>query len=230
MKSEPILTREQVRRADSIAINDLKIPGVVLMENAGRGAAGHIRREMDARGARRAVVFCGGGNNGGDGFVVVRHLLNAGVEVLAYLAGDPERLSGDCAANYQIATAMGADIRRIDGPGAAARATAELRPGDAVIDALLGTGFSGNVRAPLDVVIDGINAADKTLVVAIDVPSGLDCNSGEPANAATRADLTVTFLANKIGFTRPGAGPYVGRVVVQEIGAPPALVERLLAE
>jgi NAD(P)H-hydrate epimerase len=224
---EPILTREQIRQIDRLAIEELGIPGVVLMENAGRNAADRIARRSAEIGARRVVIFCGPGNNGGDGFVIARQLFNRSVAVTVYLAGDPARLSPDCATNHNIVKNMGLEVRQIDSPETAAQATADLDDGDVVVDALLGTGFSGEVRSPLDVLINGINEAAKTLTVAIDVPSGLDCNTGRPSNATARADLTVTFAANKIGFTKPEAKSYVGRVTVCDIGAPPSLIDRL---
>ena len=227
---QPILTREQIRRVDAMAIEELGIPGVVLMENAGRNAAEHIARCLADTGADRVVIFCGPGNNGGDGFVIARQLANRGIAVAVYLAGDPNRLSPDCNTNYQIARKMGIEVPTIDDPESAAKATASLGKGDVVADALLGTGFGGDVRSPLDVLIRGINEAAKTLTVAIDVPSGLDCNTGQPANATIRADHTVTFAANKIGLTKPEARPYVGQVTVYDIGAPPSLIEQLRSE
>ncbi|HUU84019.1 MAG TPA: NAD(P)H-hydrate epimerase [Phycisphaerae bacterium] len=224
---DPILTREQVRQIDRIAIEELGIPGVVLMENAGRNAADHIARLVTETGAARVIIFCGPGNNGGDGFVIARQLANRAIPIVVCLAGDPDRMSPDCNTNYQIVRKMGFEVTTIDGPDAAAKATAVLRKGDIAVDALLGTGFSGQVRSPLDAVIRGINQADKTLTVAVDVPSGMDCDTGQPANATIRADHTLTFAAGKIGFTETAAAPYVGRVTVYDIGAPPALIERL---
>ncbi len=223
---EPILTRAQVREVDRIAIEDLGIPGLVLMENAGRNAADHIAGRYAETGADRVVVFCGSGNNGGDGFVIARQLANREIALLVYLAGDPSRLSADCATNYQIVRKMDLEIRHIDSPAAASTAAAALRQSDIVVDALLGTGFAGQVRSPLDELIRGINQAAGALTVAIDVPSGLDCDTGQPANATIRADLTVTFVANKIGFTKPDAKPHVGQVIVCDIGAPPNLIDR----
>ena len=224
---DAILTREQIRQVDGIAIEELKIPGIVLMENAGRNAASRILHEVQARGARRVVIFCGPGNNGGDGFVIARHLTNAGIETFVYLAGDPARLTGDCATNHAIALNMNIPVEHVGDAAAAAAAAGTLRSDGVVVDALLGTGFKGDVRAPLDELIRGINAAAKTLTVAVDVPSGLDCNTGRPANATVQADLTLTFVASKIGFTKPEAQPYVGEVSVCDIGAPPCLIDRV---
>jgi NAD(P)H-hydrate epimerase len=226
---EPILTREQIRKVDGIAIEELGIPGVVLMENAGRNAAGQIRYRVRARQAARAVIFCGSGNNGGDGFVISRQLANAGIDLLIFLTGDPERLSPDCAVNYNIVKKMGLEVSLIDSVETARQAAAALSPDDIAVDALLGTGFTGEVRPPLSTLIKAINKADKSMTVAIDVPSGLDCNTGQPANATIKADLTITFGANKVGLIKPDAHAYVGEVAVADIGAPPSLIERVQA-
>jgi NAD(P)H-hydrate epimerase len=221
------LTREQVRRVDALAIEELGIPGVVLMENAGRNAAERIRLHYVQSGATRVVIFCGPGNNGGDGFVIARQLANAGIDPLVYLAGDPTRLSPDCQTNHNIAQAMGITVTVISDAAAGDAATADVRDGDVVVDALLGTGFRGEVRQPLAALIQGLNAAHKRLVVAIDVPSGLDCDTGTVGNVAVQADLTITFAADKVGFSKPSARDHVGQVVVCDIGAPPGLAQGL---
>ena len=232
------LTREQVRRVDRIAIEDFAIPGIVLMENAGRNAARIIRRRFEsakpASGATRFVaIVCGRGNNGGDGFVIARHLANAGIPIELFLACDPKRLSGDAAVNCNIAAKMGLPSCPFDTPQRIAAAAPRLGEAAIVVDAVLGTGFAGTVRAPLDKVIEAINrpaaSAAERRIIAIDVPSGLDCDTGRPSNATVRADETVTFVAMKVGFQRPGASAYTGRVHVADIGAPPIIVQRVLA-
>lgn len=222
-----VLTREQVRQVDQIAIDEYGISGLVLMENAGRNAARIILAEITARNAgesadsvNRVLIFCGTGNNGGDGFVIGRHLANVGVDVSIALTGEVDRLSPDATANHRICRAMEIPIEDTH--------SAEIRPGDLVVDALLGTGFAGQVREPLARVIKAINEAPKACVVAIDVPSGLDCNSGAASNACVIADLTITFVADKTGFHSDEARRYVGQVHVADIGAPPTIVERIL--
>ena len=222
-----ILTREQIRKVDGMAINELGIPGVVLMENAGRNAAEQIRYRIRAKQATRVVIFCGSGNNGGDGFVIARQLANHGIVPLVYLVGDPERLTPDCAVNYNIVRNMGIEVCGIDSAKTARVAAAELQSGDIAVDALLGTGFTGQVRAPLSTLIQAINKTPKAMTVAIDVPSGLDCDTGKPANATIKADLTITFGANKIGLIKRDAHPYVGEIAVADIGAPPSLIDRV---
>jgi NAD(P)H-hydrate epimerase len=224
------LTREQVRQVDAIAIHELGIPGVVLMENAGRNATEHVLGLCGRSGATRIRIFAGPGNNGGDGFVIARYLMNRGFDVRVHLAGEERKLSDDAGTNYRILRNMGVDVYSVNTSERVAAALAEIGEGDVVVDALLGTGFSGQVREPLATLIHGINVAAKAGVVAVDVPSGLDCNTGQPSNATIRADCTVTFVANKEGFDAPGARPYVGDVIMVDIGAPPELVVRVLRD
>jgi len=218
------MTRQAVRQIDRRAIEEFGIPGVVLMENAGRGAARVILDLLDDPAGSRVAIVCGAGNNGGDGFVIARHLHNEHVEVVTYLAVEPQRLAGDALVNYQIVRRMGLPIHPLIHPDRIAEAADVLRGSRVVVDALLGTGFSGQVRPPLDAVIAVINSLRGPKVVAVDVPSGLDCDTGRPSNATIRADVTVTFVAPKVGFAQPGANRYVGRIVVVDIGVPRELV------
>jgi len=220
-----LLTRDQCRSADRYAIEQLGIPGVVLMENAGRNATDVIERclRTAARKTGKAgavAVVCGKGNNGGDGFVIARHLKLRGFTVTVDLLADPAELTGDAGVNYTSVDRMGIPIHRLDKPGAVARAARRWRNCTVVVDALLGTGFSGQVGEPLAGVIRRINALTGATIVAVDVPSGLDADTGSAGGEAVRADVTATFLAAKVGLVRPAARKYVGRLVVADIGAP----------
>ena len=213
------LTREQIREIDRRAIEEYGIAGIVLMENAGRNAAELIRANLKEADQPVAVcILCGRGNNGGDGFVIARHLANAAWNVEIILLADPAKLAPDAKVNYDIAQKMEIPTR----PFTEAEAAAGVSRAQVVVDALLGTGFYGEVRPPLDRAIEFINAAGHALKIAIDVPSGLDCNTGQPAAATVRADLTITFVAPKVGFAR--AADYTGRVLVADIGAPQTLL------
>lgn len=222
------LTRAQVREIDRRAIDEYGIPGIVLMENAARGAAAVILEALKPAGP--VAIVCGRGNNGGDGFAIARHLSNAGLSVELFLACDPAKLTGDAATNHLIAERLGLPRHRCDTPERIDAARTTLRGAAVVVDAVLGTGFSGEVRPPLDRVITVINEAHAggVVVVAVDLPSGLDADTGRPSNATVRADLTVTFVARKAGFDAPGATEYTGRVYVADIGAPAGLVQELL--
>lgn len=232
----PQLTREQSRRIDRIATEQLGIPGVVLMENAGRNATAVILDCLSSHPPTRAqqtgpvVILCGGGNNGGDGYVIARHLYNAGVGVWIGSAKDTGELTGDAAINQRICANMGLPIhplRTIEQLDAAAPVWSRA---PLVVDALLGTGFCGNVRAPLDAIINRCNALAGPRIIAIDLPSGLDADTGQPTNATIRAAVTVTFVAEKIGFAQPTAQPYLGEVVVCGIGTPPSLIDQVIGQ
>jgi NAD(P)H-hydrate epimerase len=217
----PHLTREQVRRIDQMAMDRYGLTGLVLMENAGRNAADIIDRAYQPAGS--VIIFCGAGNNGGDGYVIARHLHNANWGVRVVAAGDRSKMTPDARANCAIIEAMDLDL--LDAPDRERQRAAveSISPQDIVIDALLGTGFQGEVRSPTDALISGINKMPRRALVAIDVPSGLDSNTGTSSNATIKADLTITFVALKQGFA--AAAPYVGRIEIADIGAPKELVD-----
>jgi NAD(P)H-hydrate epimerase len=228
------LSRAQVRAIDRAAIEEYGLPAVVLMENAGRGAAHHVVGVACATRSTRVAIVCGAGNNGGDGYVVARHVANEGVDVEVYSAGDLDRLTPEARIMREIVERMRLPCVDVGGGTTLDRAAARLASAGVVVDALLGTGFEGIVRPPIARCIDAINSwrtegADRR-VVSLDVPSGLDCDRGEPANATVVADLTVTFVAPKRGFSSASAARYLGRVEVVPIGAPTALIERVRAQ
>jgi NAD(P)H-hydrate epimerase len=191
------------------------------MENAGRGAADVLSR-LGIAGP--VVVCCGKGNNGGDGFVIARHLDNHGHTVKVLLFARPEDLTGDAATNYHIVERSGLPLAVWPDE---ARVRADLAGADWVVDALYGTGLQGPIRPPMDEVVGWINASGRR-VLAVDVPSGLDCDTGRPLGPVIRADYTATFVAAKEGFSRPEARTWLGQVHVVDIGAPRKLVERYL--
>ena len=222
------LTRSQVREVDRIATREYGIPGIVLMENAGLLAALEIERELVGYPGSVAIL-CGGGNNGGDGYVIARQLSIRGHDVRLYATHADSRLSGDAATNRAAARALGLIPRSIAGAGEIASAAHEWRAASILVDALLGTGFRGQVRSPLDLVLEaagrlrhphGPHGPHGPHVVAIDLPSGLDCDTGVPAAGTLRADVTLTFVARKLGFDGQGAADWTGEVRVLPIGAP----------
>lgn len=228
----PVLDRAQVRELDRIAIEDLGLPGVVLMENAGRAASDGILALLERPAGRRAAVLCGAGNNGGDGYVVARHLADAGLEVLLLETAAPGDLSPDAAVFRRVAVAL--DLPRVAAPdaGALARALGELESLDLLVDAYLGTGFRGELRPAARELLRATAArveAQGARVVALDVPSGLDVDTGRADPAALRADYTFTFAADKPAFQRPEAREWSGRVSVLPIGVPRAAYARLAA-
>jgi len=202
------------------------ICGLVLMENAGRGVADTLCR-LGIAGP--VVIACGKGNNAGDGFVIARHLDLRGYEVRLLLWADPAELSGDAAVNYQIVARTGISQARGDSAAIGSQVDAWLAEAGWIVDALLGTGAQGEPRAPLDAAIQKINASP-VATLAVDLPSGLDCDTGAAASNTIVATHTCTFVAPKPGFFAPGADRYTGRVHVLDIGAPRQLVEEMLRQ
>lgn len=221
---ELMLTREQVRAVDRIAIEDYGVPGVVLMENAGRGAAEML---LDQSPLGRILIICGKGNNGGDGFVIARHLDNAGVDVRVVLLTEPEELTGDAATNYRIVEKMGLVIHQVDLPRDAEQLKSLLDEADWVVDAILGTGLTGPARGPYAMAIEYINVAN-TPVLAVDIPSGLDCDLGPVLDLTVKADMTATFVALKTGLCVSGAMEFTGDIRVVDIGAPRQILSALV--
>ena len=220
------VTREEMQAIDRRAIEEFGIPAVVLMENAGRGTADEAAALCRERALRGPVwVFCGTGNNGGDGFVAARHLSNRGFEVQLVCCGDRWRMDREGAAgvNLTVCERMGLPITDVKGVEAVKEVRERLRPGGLVVDALFGIGLTRPPREPQASVLRAVAEAGLP-TVAVDVPSGLDANTGEPLGLAIRADVTATMACPKVGFRGPGE-PYVGRLVVVDIGLPAALVK-----
>ncbi len=217
------LTREGARELDCRAMEEYGVPGIVLMENAGRGMA-ELLLSLGTRGP--VAVCCGPGNNGGDGFVITRHLDNAAVPVRVLLFGAPERLPGDAAVNYRILSKSGVPLKVHPEGADEGTLTAELDGAEWVVDALFGSGLKGPLRPPFDRVVAAINAS-RPRVFAVDVPSGLDCDTGKPMGPTVRANHTATVVAPKKGFTEPGAREWLGQVHVVGMGAPRRLLEGL---
>ena len=212
-----LLTRAQSRALDERAIHEFGIPSIVLMENAGRNMAELL---LSLGVADPVAICCGKGNNGGDGFVIARHLDNRQLPVHVLLFARPEELTGDAAVNYQIIARAGLSLEVHAGTTVdVASLTQELARAEWVVDALFGTGLSGPIRAPLDQVIAAINDS-RARVLAVDIPSGLDCDTGEPLGATVRAHHTATFVAPKKGFSSSEAQKWLGQVHVLDIGAP----------
>ncbi|MGH7174572.1 MAG: NAD(P)H-hydrate epimerase [Gemmataceae bacterium] len=218
-----ILTREQACELDRRAMQEFGVPGVVLMENAGRGMA-ELLRALGIDGL--VVLCCGKGNNGGDGFVMARHLDNAGVRVRVLQFGDAARLSGDAAVNHRILAASGIAFEVFIGPALdEERLRRQLAEADWIVDALFGSGLRGAVQPPFDRIIAILNAA-ASRVFAVDIPSGLDCDTGLPLGLAVRARHTATVAAMKKGFLEPSAAEWLGQIHLIDMGAPRALFSK----
>ena len=214
------LTRAQVREIDRRSLDQYHIPTIVLMENAARAVADVAVQMIAGVKDPGVVVVCGGGNNGGDGLAVARHLHNRGVENLTILlTTDPATYAGDALTNWRIIQAMNLS----HAPATEADVVLRGRATHLLIDAVFGTGLTKPPRDPQ--VIEWMNAR-RLPVLSVDLPSGLDCDTGNPLGpACVRATRTVTFVAEKVGFSNPIARQYLGDVAVGDIGCPRALIE-----
>ncbi|MBA3313991.1 MAG: NAD(P)H-hydrate epimerase [Planctomycetaceae bacterium] len=230
------LTREQVRRVDAIAIERYGLTGLVLMENAGRGTT-ELLRSLGIHG--KVTICCGRGNNGGDGFVIARHLAIAGHELQVLLFADPATLRGDAATNYDVIAKADLPVRVVSSEVGYEELINLFTGSTWIVDALLGTGAAALPRPPFPIIIRAINTAGVggVKVLAVDLPSGLDADAGEPFRDETgkygpcvKADVTATFVAHKIGFDRPSAREFTGDVAVIDIGVPQRVVEEARME
>lgn len=213
-----VVTAAQMRGMDAETIGAVGIPGLVLMEHAGTLAARAIRDRFGPPAGRRVVVLCGKGNNGGDGFVVARHLLSAGAEVSAWLAADPAGVRGDARVNLDAFAALGGPLHALP-EATPARLKRALEGADLVVDALFGTGLEAPLRDPARAWVRALNRAGRP-VAALDIASGIHADTGQVMGAAVRADLTVTFGFPKRGhFGVPGA-EHTGELVRADIGIP----------
>jgi NAD(P)H-hydrate epimerase len=217
------LTRAEVREVDRRAIEDLGLPGLVLMENAGRGLTEVVLAELGRRGApaRGAVVpiVCGRGNNGGDGLVLARHLRLAGHEPRVIFAAallDMPRC-GDAGTNLAVLERAGEPLLEAKDGGALAAVLATFASAPLIVDALFGTGLDSPLREPAAALVRALDAA-RPPKLGVDVPSGLDCDTGRSLGAVVRCARTVTFVAEKVGFA--AARDVTGPVDVVSIGCP----------
>ncbi len=231
---EKPFTREEMRELDRKAIVEYLIPGIILMENAGRNVAGeamsllwHVRppRTEVRPGVRKAAILCGKGNNGGDGYVIARHLHNSGISVTVFVVAKISGIlkEGDAAVNLQILLQMKISVQELPDIAAIKNLAKELSGYDVIIDALFGTGLSGEVREPFKTLINAANDSRKP-IISVDIPSGLDANTGKVLGAAIKATKTVTFAVSKKGFYLNEGPAHTGDVIVTDISIPRELI------
>ena len=220
-----LVTSEEMRALDSAAINDYGIPGVVLMENAGRSTFQILCAAVSREFAKlKVIVVAGPGNNGGDGYVVARYLLNHGAEVQTYLLAKREKIRGDALINLSILEKMTDQIYPVHDVSDLKEVATKWRSSDIIVDAILGTGLSTEVRSPYREAIELINDTS-AFKVSIDIPSGLDSNTGKILGAAVRADLTVTYGFQKVGMALYPGLSQCGRVHVADICIPRSCIQ-----
>ena len=211
----PLPTPSEMSNWDKITINEIGIRGEILMENAGREAVFALLKGYGDVSGKKILIIAGSGNNGGDGFVMGRMLADLGAEVLILHTAPKAKYKGDAAYMLKVAVHLGVNMKFF-------RATEKivLPEADIIIDALLGTGFSGELRPFARGIVSAVNAAKNSFIFAVDIPSGLNGLTGQPQPVAVQAHITVTFEEAKIGLALPQADAYTGTLVVTHIGIP----------
>ena len=223
-----LVTAAQMRELDRRTIEDLGVPSLVLMENAGRGTYEVIRREFpDLSGP--VVILAGRGNNGGDGLVVARYLVNGGFPVSVFLLAARDQVRGDALANLKILEGLGVRVEEVQEEGRLNAVVHRMSRAELIVDALLGTGLNSPVRGLLGQVIAKVNQV-RPPVLAVDIPSGLSADTGEPLGTAVRARVTVTFGFPKLGQIVPPGRDLAGRLWLVDIGIPPQFAQDLATE
>jgi len=219
-----VLTASEMADVDRQTIEDIGIPGIVLMENAAQGAASFFLEMFPDLLKRRVAVLAGSGNNAGDGFAVARIFHNKGGSVRVFCLRPPDRLRGDALTNYQVLKNIGVPIAEWDEEQGFDRQWKEVSESDLIVDAILGTGLNSEVTGLFRMVIEAMNGLSVP-ILAIDVPSGLDAGAGKPLGIAVRATATATFGFPKVGHLVDPGSDYVGRLRVIDIGIPPKVAE-----
>ena len=219
-----IVSAAEIRRIDQAAIETFGIPGVVLMENAGHRVVEVITGILGNVAGRAVTILAGKGNNGGDGFVVARHLVNLGAEVKVVLVANPAGIAGDARVNLEIWQKMGQRVYALQPGNEINIVRLMLINTDLIVDAMYGTGFHGKVRDELVPVIEAVNGSGKP-VVAVDIPSGLEADTGMVHGPCIKADHTVTFALPKLGLILGDGPAYTGQLHIVDISIPPALTK-----
>src|SRR4051794_26015521 len=221
-----VLNAAQMREADRRTIEDIGIPSLVLMENAGRQVVAAMEAIHSDLSDRQVAVLCGRGNNGGDGFVVARTLVQRGVDVFVFLIGRVSDVRGDARVNLEVLGHLGISVVEISDGQAWELHLSEVRDCTLIVDAIFGTGLNAPVSGLIESVIADVNASGIP-VVAIDLPSGVSADSHEAIGPAIEAGLTVTLGAPKLPLVLPPAEAFAGDVVIADIGIPSEVIEAL---
>lgn len=227
-----VVSPSTMRQMDKIAIEEFKIPGVILMENAGIKVAQAVKNMWKAAKngvSRKVVFFCGKGNNGGDGFVAARHLVNMGFEASVFIIADPDSITGDAAINLEIIKNLDIAIKVIKEEADLGEAKDLAKGAFVLVDAIFGTGLKGQVRGIAKSVIEIINQLEIP-VISVDIPSGICGSTGKVLGAAVKAHQTVTLALPKTGLLLYPGAEYVGELITADISMPTKLVKSIDAE
>jgi len=222
-----LVTAETMRMLDRTAIEEYGIPGAALMELAGSGTARAILGRWPR--ARRVGILAGSGNNGGDGYVIARHLINAGLKVTTYLLAARDKISGDARLNLDVLLKMNAPVVDVGDAQELRRHHRDLETMDVLVDAMLGTGLRTDIQGIYREAIELINDS-RVPICAVDIPTGLSSDTGKPMGEAIRATLTCTYGLRKIGQVIYPGVVYVGDLELIDIGMPREMVERLAGD
>ena len=221
-----VLNTEQMREADRRTIEDIGLPSIVLMENAGRQTVAAMEAAFDTLGSSKVAVLCGRGNNGGDGFVVARTLVQRGIEAMVFLLGSVADVQGDARTNLEVLGHIGLTVVEITTAQEWELHFSEVSECDIVVDAILGTGLRGRLTGLIETVVADLNELGVP-IVAIDLPTGLSADTAELAGEAIDATMTVTLAAPKIPLVFPPADAHAGDLVIADIGIPTPLFDEL---
>jgi NAD(P)H-hydrate epimerase len=221
-----VLNTQQMREADRRTIEEIGIPSLVLMENAGRQTVAAMEAAFEDLVSSHVAVLCGRGNNGGDGFVVARTLVQRGVETSVFLLGAVPDVRGDARANLEVLGRIGLTVVEITDAQEWELHSSELTRCDVIVDAIVGTGFRPPASGLIETVIADVNALGVP-VVAIDLPSGLSSDSHVVEGSAIEASMTVTLAAPKIPLVFPPADAHAGDLVIADIGIPHPIIDEL---
>ncbi|UCD31335.1 MAG: NAD(P)H-hydrate dehydratase [Desulfobacterales bacterium] len=214
-----LVTASEMRQMDQETIESFGLPGRILMENAGRGATRFFLEQFEDLAGKNVGVVAGRGNNGGDGFVIARYLFQKGIRVTVFLLSQSAKVRGDAAANLELLLPLDVPVIELPDQDAFAAHKISLRHQDIWIDAIFGTGLKSDVKGFFKTIIDFINHSNKP-VFAVDIPSGLNSDTGQPCGTCIRADATATFAFAKTGHILfPGAS-YTGNLEIVDIGIP----------
>ncbi|MCX7841742.1 MAG: NAD(P)H-hydrate dehydratase [Clostridia bacterium] len=219
-----LVTPEQMKEIDRRAIEDIGIPGVILMENAALWVVEEINKMLGGLKGKRILIAAGKGNNGGDGFAAARHLHNSGADVKVFLLAEKQTIKGDAAINLAVLFNMGIEVIEVLADAQLRQLKKQCISADLIVDTIFGTGFKGEVKGTIKKAIEIINASGKA-VLSVDMPSGADGYNGKVCGSCIKADMTVSFVLPKLGQVVHPACEYAGKLKVADIGIPKKVLE-----